>query len=287
MKKTYCFDGKNLTIFDEELSIAIQEPFNPRVLPPFEDLQNNPQVVIEKSFVDQELSAGFRSERGLDGQWRSFTMDGRLKSQCYYLEGALHGPSQFYALSGQCLSQSWFYRGFQHGRAERYHRSGGLAALEHYIKGKREKAQLYYYPNGQMKTKMVYRNGRLEGEADLFWPNGQQKRRCFFLSGEREGFDRIWSAAGALLNEEEYQKGIPVGCHSSWYENGSLRSKRVYHTSDRFDLYEWDSNGNPLYEGIFDLDLCYLEKSWKEGNLHTRRGQWIDHSILWEPCETT
>ncbi|MEM7175388.1 MAG: toxin-antitoxin system YwqK family antitoxin [Chlamydiota bacterium] len=282
MTQTYHFDGKSLVIVDTALGIAIDEPFCPQLLPSFEKLKSRREITIDTSASDQEISVGFRTEKGFEGQWRCFTLEGRLKAECYYRDGHLHGPSRFYDKSGQCLSESWFYSGLQHGKVERYYQSGALSALEHYVAGKREGQQTYYYSSGKIKTEMGYCNGKLEGEVHLFWPHGKKKRSCYFRAGEREGFDRIWSATGVLLDEGKYKAGAPIARHRCWHENGTLQSMRCYHAPDRFDSWQWDANGKPLYEAIFDDKLNCLEKRWREGKVHVRRGKWAQNQVEWE-----
>ena len=177
----YQFDQKRLILSDPKLGIFIDEPFAPRLLPPFSSLRDDSEVTLEESAAEGQISGGFCSERGFDGQWRCWTVEGALRAECYYRDGMLHGPSRFYAENGQCLSESWFYAGLQHGEVRRYYRSGALSALEAYLHGKRCLEQLYYYPTGQMKTAMSYQEGKLHGQVLLFL-GGWTKKTGLLLS---------------------------------------------------------------------------------------------------------
>lgn len=286
MAKEYDFDGTSLRIVDPELGIAIEEAFAPRKLPPFHQLESHPDVAVEKSSADEEISAGFRTGKGLEGEWKCFTPTGQVKGECTYREGVLHGPSRFYHKNGQCLSESWFYRGLQHGQALRYDRQGSLLALERYVAGKREGKHMYYYPDGALKTTLEYKEGKLEGTAHLFWADGTQKRSVFFEQGQREGWDRIWSQAGALLSEGEYKAGNPIGRHRCWHDKGILLSMRSYHTPEQFDQWEWDAEGKPLCALTFDAAQQVVEKRWEQGKERVRRGKWMAGKIEWDKEET-
>ncbi len=282
MAKEYDFDGTSLRIVDPELGIAIQERFEPRKLPPFHQLDNDPDVAIDRSGGDEEISAGFRSEKGLEGEWKCFTPAGQIKGECTYREGVLHGPSRLYHKNGQCLSESWFYCGLQHGQTARYNRRGALLAVERYVAGKREGSQVYYYPDGTLKTTLEYKEGKLEGAAHLFWADGTQKRSASFQNGQREGWDRIWGQAGALLSEGEYKEGNPVGRHRCWHDNGTLLSMRSYHTPETFDEWEWDEEGQPLCAITFDATHRVVEKRWEEGKERVRHGKWVAGKVEWD-----
>lgn len=140
-----------------------------------------------------------------------------------------------------------------------YYKSGAL-----YRRG-----DTYFYENGTLKT--VER----EDEAVLYWPNGKMKRRCGFQKGVRHGLDQMWNEDGILVDEGQYEEGKPVGVHRRFGKEGQVIEEIEYLDGPRFNLRQWDPQGNLRVEAIWS-DTDYREKVWDRF-----QNMWIEKEGFW------
>lgn len=115
-----------------------------------------------------------------DGQYCLYYSDGKLKAECYYQKGVLHGPSRFYSPKGFLVAESLYQKGKREGECRWYYASGKLYALQRFQKGLWHGKQEYFYESGQPKTVLHYNRGKLAGQAQLYLPNGNVKRTIQF-----------------------------------------------------------------------------------------------------------
>ena len=120
----------------------------------------------------------------------------------------------------------------------------------------------YFYEDGVPKTTQRYKQGRLSGESILYWPNGKLKRRCHFVKGIRDGFDQMMSEDGILLDEGIYTLGKPTGVHRRFNHKGSLIEEIEYLEEPRFNLKNWDDEGELRVDAKWIDCLNYEEKAW-------------------------
>ncbi len=125
---------------------------------------------------------------------------GKIQSESYYLENALHGPSKFFSEEGILLSKSWFLFGLQQGKIWHFYASGKLYSVERFKHGLREGLQEYFYEDGTPKTVMHYEKGELHGEVRLYFPNGQIKREILFSHGIKQEHDQIGNEVGSCTS---------------------------------------------------------------------------------------
>lgn len=233
----YAFEGGKLTIKDSELGIAFEE-----------------------SFVPDEIG----------GVKRVQYPSGALKSEQYYLDNALHGPSSYYDSNGQLLARYWFVRGVRQGKGRTYYVDGALRSVEKYKDGMWEGEQTYYYPDGTLKLRLPYSQGQLDGEVLLYHSNGQQERQLHFVKGKRQGFERIWNEMGLMTIEVEFDQDLPVGKARKWYPNGNIAFEAIYEPgTNQSQIREWDDSGRPLEQKRGDY---YDQVTYQTGQLTTSLG---------------
>jgi len=116
----------------------------------------------------------------------------------------------------------------------------------------------------------------MQGESILYWPDGKMKRRCHFINGVRHGLDEMWSEEGVLLDQGCYESGKPVGFHRRFSKQGTLIEEIEYLDAGRFNLREWDEQGELRIEALWS-DLTYNEKAWDRFQ-HI----WIEKKGVWD-----
>ncbi|KAF3363368.1 Uncharacterized protein PHSC3_000056 [Chlamydiales bacterium STE3] len=242
---SYSFENGILCIFDEELSIAIKEPFCPSLIPT--DLMETPEwknrLPIREVYVYKD--------KIMEGECIQYYPDGSIKARQFYQDGLLHGPSIFFSLEGNILAQSWFYKGKREGKTQRFFISGEYSAIERWRNGLREGKQLYFYPEGAIKTFLEFNQGILHGKVELFYLSGQLKFSSHFLKGKRSGKEQFFYLDGTKISEVEYDANQPIGTAFFWHPNGQLAKKIVFSKEGREHILEWDIKGKKLIEEHF------------------------------------
>lgn len=172
----YSFDGRRLIVQDPSLGLNFDEPFIPLLIPEKPDhgfrFSDGSLLLCEMAREHSIEKLGLR-----EGQYKIMYPGGKLKVECYYLDGLLHGPSYFYSEEGQELSLSWYIRGKKEGVALTRYSSGALYSRQQFIGGREEGKQEYYYPDGKLKSRLFYQKGRLLGEQECFHRDGTSKLR--------------------------------------------------------------------------------------------------------------
>lgn len=213
-KETYSLKDGILTLFDSALGIAYHEPF---------DTQKPENHSLE------------------------YYSDGSLKSEQFYFEEKLHGPSTFYAPNGSLLVRNWFYRGKRVGKGECFYPDGKLYSLTSYRNGHLHGPQNYYYHNGCRRTHLNYYDGILQGPLFLFYSNGQIKREIHYRMGKRHGEERLWNFEGKLIGETRYVEDKPTGEACFWSESGVLLKKVEFKAGGEVAKTSYyDEQGEPI-----------------------------------------
>jgi hypothetical protein len=238
----YSFENGMLTIIDPEMKLSIQENYT-----------------LKKSIAGD-------TSKILDGQILSYYENGSLKSEQYYLEGSLNGPSTFFAKEGTTLSRLWFVKGKQQGKGWFYYHSGELYSIRRFVDGLQHGQQIYFHKDGTYRSIINYSYNKLDGEVLLYHPSGQLHRELHYRDGKQEGVERLWFEDGQLNFETFYKQGLPVGITRTWYSNGKLAQQSEFDENSKLiNRQRWDLNGrlwNPEENNKDD----YFDKVTKQTN---------------------
>ncbi|MEC7839946.1 MAG: hypothetical protein VX777_07890 [Chlamydiota bacterium] len=195
----YEFKNHQLTIKDESLDLKHEEKFDPVRIP--EDLKNNLKLRDDHTLKIFRLSDGsfeywVEKQNQLNGEYNLTHPSGKIKQQCYYNWGKLHGPSTFYSEEGNVLVKSWYIQGKQTGKCHWFYVSGKKCSTQNYLDSVWHGKQEYWYEDGTVKTIMEYQKGTVHGRVALFYPTGDLKRELFFENGSCVKESKIDSSTG-------------------------------------------------------------------------------------------
>lgn len=167
----YIFENKKLILNDPELDLAVEEAFEPVMIPEErKDGLELPKGHVLRVFYDKKwkLFECYTELQGQpNGQCILFYPDGSVKEESFYLNGKLHGPSTFWSNKGSVLAKSWFVNGKQVGKCYWYYPSGVPYSVQRYKNGLWHGQQVFYYEDGTIKTLMQYKHGLLDGKPVL------------------------------------------------------------------------------------------------------------------------
>lgn len=160
--ETYLFENKRLILIDTELSLAIDEPFDPLRLP---ERPQWGQEIAPDSFVAGNVAGTefyIEKQGHPHGQCRLYSSSKAVKGEMFYTDGRLHGPSSFFGDKGQLLAQSWYIQGQQQGKCRWFYPNGALYSLQRYKDGLQHGKQEYFRPDGTHKTILTYAMGAIK-----------------------------------------------------------------------------------------------------------------------------
>lgn len=168
----YKYEKQHLFIKDKELSLFVDEPFLPALIPEGE-LKDGLMLESEhrlRVFYDAnwKLHECYLERNGQpDGQCLLFYVNGSKKEEVFYREGRLHGPSTFWSEEEKILAKSWFLEGQQVGKSIWYYPTGAIYSVQRYLQNKWHGQQEFYYQDGSLKSLLTYDEGRITAKPIL------------------------------------------------------------------------------------------------------------------------
>jgi|AP95_1055475.scaffolds.fasta_scaffold188121_1 antitoxin component YwqK of YwqJK toxin-antitoxin module len=121
--------------------------------------------------------------------------------------------------------------------------------------------------------KTAFKNGILfhdntpfSGTVIDFDAINKTSNHSFYLDGKKEGEEKKWFSNDSLAESRHYKKGLKVGVHQSWWENGN--KKFVYHFNNNGAYHgsvrDWYENGNPFkYFNYKNGKESGIQKMWQ------------------------
>lgn len=153
------------------------------------------------------------------------------------------------------------------------------------------------YPDGG-KRKAEYRLGRKLVGVRYFFESGEPEMEYGLRDGKKHGTEYDWFDPGLLVSAEPFVRGLPHGTVRQWDDKGRLiGTYRMVHGTG-LDLWRLprERDGEPyLLEVLYwkgghrhgfewrlneDQTTVYIERHWREGQLHGIERQWNSASRL-------
>lgn len=290
-KESYSFESRKLIIEDEDLGIFYREEFDPVYLPESLkeglDLGQNSSLRLQygddlkKVLISAEVLQGGQA----CGQRRSYYSNGSVESESFMClhqgKSVLHGPYRTFSKEGKLLSEQWFVRGRVQGKSWQYYLSGKLYQRLQYKDGSKHLEQQTFYENGVLKTLVPYEEGEIQGESLLYYRNGQVFRRIPYEKGQRQGIEKEWNPKGSLLAERVYSQGF-LKEERRWNGRGVLLSERVFlDDSFKLNFKKWSHSGRLRIMGVYRGEQMFYRQWSEEGKLQIAfYGNWDGSHVI-------
>lgn len=113
-----------------------------------DQLPSGHRVSIVQPYGKPIEEAYLTKDGALDGEYRLFYPDGKIKAVWFYKKGMLEGPATFFTPDGQILTHSSFKKGTQVGVTKWFTPDGELYSIQHFPYGH----QLYLDSEGKIKS---------------------------------------------------------------------------------------------------------------------------------------
>ena len=247
-----------LAEFKEEQELIPKQSLSPEVKRLMEQLELNRKEAVTKeiysfednllTIIDPEFQLSFKESCLPKREIISYP-NGKTKSESFFLNNVLHGPSIFYSQEENILAKAWYIYGQQQGKAWFYYKNGNLASLQRFKNGRWHGKQEYYYQNGNLKSLINYNDGMLNGDVFLFYENGKMARELHYVNNKRHGTEKLWNEAGLQIIEVSYDQDRPSGTARQWHSNGNILVEVIY--DENFNVASrrfWDEHGQPWQE---------------------------------------
>lgn len=110
---------------------------------------------------------------------------------------------------------------------------------------------------------------------------GRFLQLTFLWRGKRHGADIQWFGNGRRSIERHYRNGLEVGTHKAWYQDGSVKSLKVFADGVAHGkFYDWHSNGRLAQFVIYEHGREVAAKSWTAGGKPFYNYVWNDHAPI-------
>ncbi len=114
---------------------------------------------------------------------------------------------------------------------------------------------------------LFYRNLPFNGLLVSGHDDTSFKMKLQYIDGRKDGYEKQWYANGVLSQSRWYSKGLKIGNHLGWWEDGTQKFDYWYNEKGEHDgsRREWYKNGQLI------LDFNYLngketgrQRTWTE-----------------------
>jgi len=101
---------------------------------------------------------------------------------------------------------------------------------------------------------LYYQNSPLDGLLIAKYNKTSYEMKLQYKDGRKNGYEKRWYSNGQLAQNRTYSRGVKIGDHLGWWENGI--SKFEYHFNEKG---EYDGNRKEWYKnGQLVRDFNYL-----------------------------
>lgn len=107
--------------------------------------------------------------------------------------------------------------------------------------------------NNELKLEngvLQYQNEPFGGFLASYYENQLPKTRAYYEDGRKEGEELKWHENGKIVEERFYQKGIKVGLHKAWWQDGTEKFQMSFNDKGAYDgtRMEWYKNGQLMLD---------------------------------------
>ena len=152
--------------------------------------------IWEQSYVDGQLN----------GQWKTYTLNGVLASIKTYKKDSLNGISRDYWIDGKTI----------------------MDEVE-YFNGHNRYLVRNFYKNGKVKSEIPYHGGKLNGLAKKYYEDGAIQETVECKDDNFSGTRKYFYPNGQLWIEETYKNGKNWNIVASYTEKGNKRDAGTLH----------------------------------------------------------
>jgi len=209
----------------------------------------------DKTQIEKE---GVYENNRKTGIWKTYYLNGNLKSEITYLNNTPNGPAKIYYENGK-LSEEGIWKGTKWvGGYNFYHENGNKAYEWSFNEdGKRTGEQKYFYEDGKLRIKGDWIDGKENGVITEYYADGNVKSEKHFAEGQfNAGPSKFYAEKKVSVDD------IPDDT------NATTGKKHIETNDNTENAYQaFDGNGfHKLYNAFRKIDR---EGEFRNGKLMT------------------
>jgi antitoxin component YwqK of YwqJK toxin-antitoxin module len=182
-------------------------------------------------------------EKGVEnGIWKTYHLNGKLKSEYFSICGSKSGLEKKYDDKGY-LEMENFYSNGEIQFSKEYYINGKILEYITYSYYDIKESEKHNIRHCKTTTSVFYENGELEelyhdddydfhGEYKSFWKNGFLQRQAFYENGDEEGVVKEFYDNGFLESETEYKKGKKHGYEIIYSRTSQIIKKQKWENGE-------------------------------------------------------
>jgi antitoxin component YwqK of YwqJK toxin-antitoxin module len=145
----------------------------------------------------------------LDGVMLNYSQHSQqVLKEANYKRGKLDGLFRTYYDNGKIKEEIWYKEDIKQGQTRWYSQTGRLVAEYNYENGNFQGFQKTYYENDTISVLSHYYDNELSGEYIEYYRNGKPKISGFYKAGQKDGLWTEYDETGKVLNTTRYKNGI-------------------------------------------------------------------------------
>lgn len=198
-----------------------------------------------------KIDEGNYTDGKKEGEWRSLSLDGSLKSIVTYEGGKPHGPAVFYDVNGVETERGFWNIDHWEGNYVRFHPNGQKACEFTYDdRGRREGKQIYYHDNGAVMYEGSWSEGKIRGILTAYDKDGHK-----ILERNYNDEGKFESAVAIPINAAAPPPRTfnGTGVYTLYNTNGKIERKGTFNKGDLIDgeVYIYKEDGTLNYIEVY------------------------------------
>lgn len=141
-----------------------------------------------------------------EGEWKTFYLNGNLKSIENYKNDTLNGPKVAYGPNENLRAKYFYKMGIMVDSFIMYHSNGKINSLEWKDEnGKSQGVFKIFHENGLLSQIGKHKDGHLDDTSRTFYENGKAKEIEFYKDNKKNGTWLYYAQNGNLIKAENYR----------------------------------------------------------------------------------
>ncbi len=201
------------------------------------------------------LSEGIVDESGnLNGKWKDYFPDGRIKAEGTYNDNRRSGLWKFYNNLSKVEQTGSYNNGRPDGLWQWYYNDGSILREEEYFQGFRDGSFTEYSREGSVIVTGQYSDGERNGPWKF--TSGDYTEEGNYIIGLKDGQWKSYYPDGTLQYRGNYVQGNPDKQQIYYYGSGRVKEVQYYQTGIRQRTWKkYDEEGNTVLTITYKDDV--------------------------------
>ncbi|KYP16259.1 tetratricopeptide repeat protein [Flavihumibacter sp. CACIAM 22H1] len=184
-----------------------------------------------------------------NGKFISRYPNGKLSSECVYVNHEINGPYKAYYPDGSLKIQQFYKHGLLDSNYTAYSYGGKLRVEGNYFMNEKVGTWKFYTAEGKLYSIETYKSDKLEGKTLYYHANGKLDTEIEMKNNDRHGLYKRYAEDGSLMYQLRYKEGVKTG-YSYLDKNGQLLPE-IPLTLGNGTLNAFYQNGHPSASMVY------------------------------------